>query len=73
MILQMDDGVYFGLDEIGSRIWSLVQEARDVHGICTALTVEYDVTAADCEAAVIGLLRELRDAGLLRVLDGPTS
>lgn len=74
VILQMDDGIYFGLDEIGSRVWSLIQEARAVAEVCRTLTGEYDVTASECEAAVIALLREMLDAGLIRIQDqAPTS
>lgn len=67
VILQMDDGIYFGLDPIGSRVWSLIQDARTVGEVCGALTAEYEVTPSDCEAAVITLLREMVEAGLARV------
>ena len=70
VILHMGEGVYFGLDEVGTRIWKLIQEPRQVAEVCDELRVEYDVEEARCEEAVLRLLREMSEAGLIEATGG---
>ncbi|MDB4991379.1 MAG: hypothetical protein JWN04_6557 [Myxococcaceae bacterium] len=67
VILGADAGEYFGLNEVGARIWELVQEPVRVSAICAVVCAEYQVSEADCERDVIELLNELRAKGLLDV------
>ena len=69
VILHMSRGVYFGLDEVGTRIWSLVQTPRRVSDVCAALQREYEVDAERCQDAVLRLLGEMLDGGLVEVAD----
>lgn len=72
VILDLKGGVYFGLDPIGSRIWSMVQLPVTVAEICDTLTKEYDVDAAQCERDVIALLEELAERALVTVGHAPS-
>lgn len=67
VILGADAGEYFGLNEVGARVWELVQQPVLVSDICAALCDEYEVQPAECERDVIELLAELREKGLLDV------
>ena len=69
VILHLGAGVYYGLDEIGARVWALLQEPRRVADLCAQLRAEYDVDADRCERAVLTLLGELADAGLIEAVD----
>ncbi|HEX5656406.1 MAG TPA: PqqD family protein [Polyangiales bacterium] len=69
VILGADAGEYFGLNEVGARVWELVQQPVQVSAICAALCDEYEVQAAECERDVIELLAEMRERGLLDVRD----
>lgn len=71
VILGAEAGQYFGLNELGARVWELVQRPVRVSAICAALEAEYDVQPEVCERDVIELLGELRSKGLLDVHDGP--
>ena len=71
VILHLDRGLYFGLDDVGARIWQLIQQPIAVEEICARLTAEYEVEPARCERAVLQLLEELDGAELIRVTDGP--
>jgi len=64
-VLDFKSGMYYGLDEIGARIWKLIAEPRPVGEICDVLLVEYDVEAEVCERDVIALLGELAAKGLV--------
>ena len=69
VILHMGRGVYFGLDEVGTRVWALVQKPRSVRDICRELQAEYDVDGARVERAVVTLLGEMFEAGLIESSD----
>ena len=64
-ILDLKAGVYYGLDAVGARIWSLIQEPRAVNEIRDILLEEYDVTFERCERDLIALLQRLADEGLI--------
>lgn len=69
-ILNIKNGVYYGLDPVGARIWNLVQEPRAVADIQTAITTEYDVEPERCARDLVGLLEKLLAEGLIEVKDG---
>jgi hypothetical protein len=67
MILNLEDGVYYGLDAVGARIWELLQEPRTLLEVRDTLTSEFDVDEARCERDLLDLVRQLVDAGLAEV------
>lgn len=67
VILGGDAGQYFGLNQVGARIWELVQQPVRVAAICATVCDEYEVTAEQCERDVLELLNELHAKGLLDV------
>ena len=66
-ILDLKAGVYYGLDAVGARIWSLIQEPRTVNEIRDILLEEYEVEPEHCERDLLVLLRRLADEGLVEV------
>ena len=68
-ILDMNRGVYYGLDEVGARIWELIQRPTAVGEIHTTIIEEYDVESARAEQDVLALLQQLADEGLVEVTD----
>jgi len=66
-ILDLKAGVYYGLDAVGARIWSLIQVPRTVNEIRDILLEEYDVEPERCERDLLVLLRRLADEGLVEV------
>jgi Coenzyme PQQ synthesis protein D (PqqD) len=69
-ILDLKSGTYYGLDTVGARIWSLIQEPRFVEEIRDVLVSEYEVEPALCERDLIALLQRLAGEGLVEVRDG---
>jgi hypothetical protein len=67
VILGGDAGLYFGLNQVGARVWELVQQPVRVSEICAALCEEYEVEPARCQQDVLALLSELHTKGLLDV------
>ena len=66
VILGMGDGVYYGLDAVGARVWTLLATPRRVSELVSAVTQEFDVRAAECERDVLALLDELAERRLVR-------
>jgi hypothetical protein len=62
VILNVQSGIYFGLDRIGTRIWQLIDELGDLDSILGVLEEEYeaerDVLRVDLEALVAALLEK---------------
>lgn len=66
-ILDLKAGVYYGLDAVGARIWSLIQEPRTVNEIRDILLEEYEVEPERCERDLLALLQRLADEGIIEV------
>jgi hypothetical protein len=67
VILSLNDGMYYGLDPIGTHIWSLLDHPREVREICAVIQEGYEVEPAECEQAVLAFLRDLIDRGLVKI------
>jgi len=68
-ILHISNGIYYGLDPVGARIWNLLQQPRSVENIRGTLVAEYEVEPDRCEADLLGLLEKLQNEGLIEVRD----
>ena len=56
---------YFGLDEIGTRIWQLLEQKRTIEQLCQQLVREYNVDFDQCHADIEPFLRQLIDDNML--------
>lgn len=73
VILNFDEGVYYGLEKVGARVWELVKSPLPVAEIRDTLVAEFDVDPDRCEADLQDLLSELAEAGLIEVADAGSS
>ena len=65
VLLDIESGEYFALNEVGKRVWDLCDGTRTLAQVAAAICSEYDVppdTALDDTAA---LLENLAGAGLV--------
>lgn len=67
VILDLQEGVYYGLNPVGARIWAEIQEPTSVEKITDAITAEYDVESDQCREDVISLLRDLAENDLVEI------
>lgn len=70
VILHLQEGVYYGLNEVASKVWKLVQEPRSIMEIRDALLADYDVEADDCTRDLLELLKRFRDWKLVELRNG---
>ena len=66
-ILNLGNGVYYGLDPVGARIWELIQAPREVADVRDLLVAEYDVDVDRCERDLLMLLARLAAERLVEV------
>ena len=71
VMLNLKNGTYYGLDEVGARVWNLIQEPRSVGAVRDVILDEYDVEVERCERDLLALLGELAAADLIEVRDAP--
>ncbi len=67
VILQLESGIYYGLDDVGTFIWEMVQQPHTVGQICDAICAEYEVQPAQCFQDTAQFLSGLIDAQLVEV------
>ncbi len=66
-ILNLDSGVYYGLNQVGARIWSLIAEPKTVRQIQEDVCAEYDVQPDKCFEDLRSFFTRLADAELVEV------
>lgn len=67
VILDLEEGIYYGLNPVGARIWSEIQEPTAVEEVTAAITAEYDVDSEQCREDVISLLQDLHENDLIKI------
>lgn len=67
VLLNLCDGIYYGLEDVGSDIWKLVQKPVSVAEICDAIVATHDVDPERCRRDVVKLLGELVERRLVEL------
>ena len=69
VILNLSTGTYFGLDEIGTRMWNLLAEHGSTDSMIRTLLDEYEVGDEQLRADIDELLNSLKAHGLVTTHD----
>ena len=67
VVLNLENGVYYGLNTVAARVWELAQEAKTVREIRDFLLAEYEIEEATCTRDLIDLLGQLHRWQLIDV------
>jgi hypothetical protein len=73
VILNLLDGVYYGLNPLGAYIWKMIQQPRAVADICDAIMKEYTVERERCMNDLVTLLEDMAAHKLVEIQDGPAN
>lgn len=65
VILHLVNGTYYGLDAVGTRIWSLLKQRMPGSEICRTLAEEYQVDLATIEDDARHFVTALEAQGIL--------
>lgn len=70
VLLSIQNGEYYNMNEVGSRVWTLIEQPISVIALIDRLTEEFDVTREQCEREALAYLADLKKKNLLRVENG---
>jgi hypothetical protein len=65
VLLNLETGVYFGLDEVGTAIWNALEAGASVDEIVSRLLEEFEVEADRARSDVSKFLSSLEERGLI--------
>ena len=65
VLLNMDNGDYFTLNEMGTRIYDLICRGIDIEDITDTLLEEYDVGRDRLASDIAGLVEEMRQKNII--------
>ncbi|WP_414622907.1 PqqD family peptide modification chaperone [Calothrix sp. CCY 0018] len=67
VILNMNTGIYHGLNEVGAFVWNLIEQPQVVKDIQQMLLQEYEIESSVCTNDLLALLNDLQGAGLIEI------
>jgi hypothetical protein len=67
VLLNLEGESYFGLNEVGTRVWQLLKEDQNIGLVLGTLDDEYDVSREQLENDVEVLLESLTGSGLIKL------
>lgn len=67
VMMNLDKGQYFMMNEVGSRVWEIIESPISVKGIIDNLREEYEVDERTCMDTVVEFLGRLNKSELINV------
>jgi len=67
VVLSLDDENYYGLDEVGTRFWEMIEEGTTFGNAVDVLLAEYEVERNVLTRDLTAVVLDLRTNGLLVV------
>jgi hypothetical protein len=71
VILDIDSGLFYQLNAVGTRIWAMLDAPSTVPRLCERLQDAFDVNAKTCRSDVTDFIQRLGANGLLDVRAPP--
>jgi hypothetical protein len=65
VLLDLASGIYFGLNEVGTRVWQLLDEGLDHDRVVETISGEFAAERVVVDGDVRALVAELRVRGLV--------
>ena len=59
VLMSIDNGKYYGMDSVASRIWALLEQPTSLSSIVATLVEEYDVSQTKCESETLKFIELL--------------
>ncbi len=67
VMMNLERGMYFSLNSVGSRIWDIIENPTTTDDIVKVLLNEYDIAEEECKEAVVSFLKGLEVNGLITI------
>ncbi len=69
VLMHVSNGLYYGLNSVGSVIWANLEHPIPISHVCAAVSEEFEVDDDTCTQDVVELLRQLSEVGLVEIVD----
>lgn len=70
VLLHLDQGVYYGLNPVGARVWQLIQKPQVIAALVQQVEQEFEVEHDRCMQDLLELVAHLAQARLVSVTEG---
>ena len=67
VVLNLDTGIYFGLDAVGTRIWRLLEEHKTLRLVLDTLVDEYEAPPDRLQRELLAFVERLTGKGLITI------
>jgi len=65
VILNLDNGYYYSLNEVGTKIWQMIEKRKQLIEILSFLSEQYQVDKKRLRGDLIGLVKDLKKEKLI--------
>ena len=66
-MLDMKEGIYYGLNEMGTTIWEFIQKPITIQEVIDKILEEYDVDEETCYVDLVELVEQMFKNGLVEI------
>ncbi|SEW44112.1 Coenzyme PQQ synthesis protein D (PqqD) [Chitinophaga sp. YR573] len=67
VMMNINKGIYIGINSVGSNIWNMLEHALPVKEIVSSLTAKYDISSEQCEKETLMYLQQMLEQDMLSV------
>lgn len=71
VMMSVELGKYFALNDVGSQIWPLIATPRSIRAVCDHLLPQFDVERAQGEREVLAFFEAMLEKRVITVVDSP--
>ena len=68
VMMDVEQGAYYGLEEVAARIWALTEHPVSVGSLCDRLVTEYQISPEQCREEVLAFLGELLSKHIVQIV-----
>ena len=68
VMMHLERYQYFGLDDIGTQIWEIIEDPISVAELCNQLLPQYDVDRATGVTDLLAYLNDMLNDGLVTIV-----
>ncbi|MBL7196914.1 MAG: PqqD family protein [Candidatus Omnitrophica bacterium] len=66
VILNLDNGYYYSLNEVGTRIWEAIDKQKSLDQVLSLLNEEYQLPERQLRSDLMGLVKDLEKEELIK-------
>lgn len=71
VVLHLDSGIYYSLNEVGARIWDLCDGNTNIENVTKIICNEFEITEEIALRDILDVLNDLFQEGLITINENP--